>query len=87
MNPHSRYANAEHDFNKQCLLFRRICPNLFTALGIRVIIKTRNEERNNLIKRSKIMGKMFEKDGIVIMATQQPIGLILKNRLLFLIPV
>lgn len=61
MNPHSRYANAEHDFNKQCLLFRRICPNLFTALGIRDIIKTRNEERNNLIKRSKNMGKMFEK--------------------------
>lgn len=51
----SRYASAEHDFNKQCRLFQRICPNLFTDLGIRDIIKTRNEERNNLIKRSKIM--------------------------------
>ena len=49
----SRYASAEHDFNKQCGLFQRICPNLFTDLGIRDIIKTRNEERNNLIKRSK----------------------------------
>lgn len=49
----SRYASAEHDFNKQCRLFQRICTNLFTDLGIRDIIKTRNEERNNLIKRSK----------------------------------
>lgn len=49
----SRYASAEHDFNNQCRLFQRICPNLFTDLGIRDIIKTRNEERNNLIKRSK----------------------------------
>ena len=61
MNLHSRYAIAAHGFNKQCRLFKRICSNLFTDLGIRDIIKTRNEERNNLIKRSKIMGKMFEK--------------------------
>lgn len=33
------------------------------------------------------MGKMFEKDGIATMDTQQLIGLILKSRLLFLIPV
>ena len=46
MNPHSRYASAEHDFNKQCRLFQRIYSNLFTDLGIRDIIKTRNEERN-----------------------------------------
>lgn len=50
MNLHSRYANAEHDFNKQCRLFQRIYPNLFTYLGIRDIIKTRNEEESNLIK-------------------------------------
>lgn len=46
MNHPSRYASAEHDFNKQCRLFQRIYPNLFTYLGIRGIIKTRNEERN-----------------------------------------
>lgn len=50
MNLHSRYANADHDFNKQCRLFQRICSNLFTDLAIRGIIKTRNEERKNLIK-------------------------------------
>ena len=55
MSLHSRYASAEHAFNKQCRLFQRICPNLFTDLGIHDIIKTRNEEENNLIKRSKIM--------------------------------
>lgn len=33
------------------------------------------------------MSKMIEKDGIAIMDTQLPIGLILKSRLLFLIPV
>lgn len=48
MNPHSRYANAEHDFNKQCRLFQRICSNLFTVLGVCGIIKARNEERNKL---------------------------------------
>lgn len=62
MNPHSRYASAAHDFNKQCRLFKRICPNLFTDFEIHVIIKTRNEERNPTeFERSKIMGKMFEK--------------------------
>lgn len=48
MNLHLRYANAEHDFNKQCRLFKRICLNLFTDLGIRDIIKARNEERKQL---------------------------------------
>lgn len=50
MNPHSRYASAERVFNKQCRLFQRIYPKLFTDLGIRGIIKARNEERKNLIK-------------------------------------
>lgn len=50
MNSHSRYSSAERAFNKQCRLFKRICSNLFTDLAIRGIIKTRNEERKNLIK-------------------------------------
>lgn len=33
------------------------------------------------------MKNNIQKDGIVTMDTQQPIGLILKNRSLFLIPV
>lgn len=45
MNLHLRYASADPDFNKQCRLFQRICPNLFTDFGIRGIIKARNEER------------------------------------------
>jgi hypothetical protein len=50
VNLHSRYANAAPDFNKQCRLFKRISLNLFTDLGVRGIIKTRNEEESNLIK-------------------------------------
>ena len=61
MSLHSRYANAAHDFNKQCRLFKRICPNLFTVLGICGTIKTRNEGESNLIKRSKIMKNTIQK--------------------------
>lgn len=88
MNLHSRYASAEHDFNKQCRLFQRIYPKLFTDLGICDIIKTRNEGRKQIkLKGVKIMKNNIQKDGIATTDTQQPIGLILKNQSLFLIQV